>query len=1074
MLGSGPGSLVFSRIWADRRLLVVVALLSLTATVLIALGPLTSRAVVDAGLSAQVGDAAPAVVGIEVAGKVASAEDAAAINRILTSIGAEFGAAPVQILQSRSHAFAPDLIADDRVVTNLAALTESVGLLRWVSGEAPDLNEAALHRDAADMLNLAIGDEVRFDDDTPSLTVAGIFVAEDSSDRYWWRSADVRDGVVGGVSFTTVGPVVVNIATLLEIEAEPRGQWRLLANPVRVDAANAVTLRDWPWVVEQQLIAAGLDNELRIETDLPTFFRDVEKSIASSRTTVTAVLGLLAAMAIPALLIAAGMLLEHRRSQHSTLVGRGMSRGQLSAASVFETAVIALLVGLLTIPVASALLVATSRFGPDIFGGLQLTPVVTSGVWAANILGVLLAMAVLASQLIPRRSPHHVRALRSRNEAAPWLQRTKADLGIIVLCAVGLWQLRQDGAAEPTEGLQPVVVLAPALAITAGALAALRAVRFVSSTGALFADRSRSLTASLALRTIGRSPAATTRSVLLVLIAVAVAGFAFIHSSTWSTSQRDQAAAEVGFDGRIEADISAEHVPFGYLSSAYESLDGIDHAVAALRDTAEIGSLEVDLLLVDAAGLVAVSTPDDEVSNLLARAVESDSSNLGGLLLGDALRFEVDLLAESRGERVDGLVDVSVLVADGDGHFIRLTGSSVAIDGGVATSVVAFEQTIEGVGRVTVRPPITLLDVEVSMPAGFQDGIVEEDGTTFPSSSPEEAAIDVTVGEWRVDGSPILVQLANDRATASKLAQQQGEARIRIDNTSEASTLKLNGGLSRGVSARAVFRIPVAPWGSDRPTPVIVTPQVLAAQGLRVGDTALLSMGRTEIAIEIRGTVPTVPGYPRSRAAVLGDLASASRAARASDQDVPKPRTHLLTTDRRALSDDLRIGPFARASVVTTQERAAQLSQDPLQLGVVVSLAMGFVAAAISALVGLVASAVSGARRRSSDDALLRALGAPRRIIRRLLVIESALVVGIAVTVGVAIAIVSSALILPTLSTTAEGLPAVPSPTLVIPWRWIFTMVASVAITVLIIPLLVERALARRDPATVLRLGEAT
>ena len=71
----------------------------------------------------------------------------------------------------------------------------------------------------------------------------------------------------------------------------------------------------------------------------------------------------------------------------------------------------------------------------------------------------------------------------------------------------------------------------------------------------------------------------------------------------------------------------------------------------------------------------------------------------------------------------------------------------------------------------------------------------------------------------------------------------------------------------------------------------------------------------------------------------------------------------------------LRAAPLTAVSADTVDERTRILSADPVALGIIGALSVGFVVAALFAVIGLAISAAVSARQRRTEFALLRALG---------------------------------------------------------------------------------------------------
>ncbi len=111
------------------------------------------------------------------------------------------------------------------------------------------------------------------------------------------------------------------------------------------------------------------------------------------------------------------------------------------------------------------------------------------------------AVGGVVIMLVPALStvaPGAARARRGRQAAISGVSRAGADLALIVLAVVAGWQLRHYSAvsagANGNFGIDPVVVVAPALALAGGTVLALRLLPAGGKAGDRLAARGRRLT----------------------------------------------------------------------------------------------------------------------------------------------------------------------------------------------------------------------------------------------------------------------------------------------------------------------------------------------------------------------------------------------------------------------------------------------------------------------------------------------------------------------------------------------------------------------------------------------------
>ena len=133
--------------------------------------------------------------------------------------------------------------------------------------------------------------------------------------------------------------------------------------------------------------------------------------------------------------------------------------------------------------------------------------------------------------------------------------RSGADLLLLALAALAYLQLRAHRVTGGTT-VDPVLVVAPVLCLAAGAALVLRPLPLLARSAEARAASARSLTLPLAAWGVARRPQGAAAAFLVVL-ATACATFGIGFAATWAQSQRDQAAAAVGTDLSVPAQLDA-------------------------------------------------------------------------------------------------------------------------------------------------------------------------------------------------------------------------------------------------------------------------------------------------------------------------------------------------------------------------------------------------------------------------------------------------------------------------------------------------------------------------------------
>jgi ABC-type antimicrobial peptide transport system permease subunit len=173
-----------------------------------------------------------------------------------------------------------------------------------------------------------------------------------------------------------------------------------------------------------------------------------------------------------------------------------------------------------------------------------------------------------------------------------------------------------------------------------------------------------------------------------------------------------------------------------------------------------------------------------------------------------------------------------------------------------------------------------------------------------------------------------------------------------------------------------------------------------------------------------------------------------------------------------AVVGSLQAAPYKSRSVASSEELTESLVSDPVALGTIGALTVGFVAAAVFAAVGFAVSATVSARERLIEFALIRALGLSPRQLGMWLAVEQSVLVAASLAMGTLIGGLLTAAILPLISLTQDGAPAVPDVIVLYPWDIILLLEIAVVIVLGVIVLVMSVLLRRIGLGSLLRLGE--
>ena len=298
-----------------------------------------------------------------------------------------------------------------------------------------------------------------------------------------------------------------------------------------------------------------------MSTGLPQVLAALASSLVVSRSLLLIGSLQLLLLATAAAALAARLLASQREGETAMLSARGAARGQLLLASLAEAVLLAVTGALAGIVAGSYLtdrLMSANRLpAGHPAGGLPgVVQGVTAGVawWPAVVIVVGVIVVMMWPSLRPV-TPGTVRARRGRPAALAATARAGLDAALIALGVLAFWELHRYSAvprlAGGTLGIDPVLAVAPVLALAGIALLPLRVLPAAARLLDRLSTRGRRLTAALASWQVSRRAVREGSPVLLVILAVATGTLALAQHQSWRQSQLDQAALTAGADVRV-------------------------------------------------------------------------------------------------------------------------------------------------------------------------------------------------------------------------------------------------------------------------------------------------------------------------------------------------------------------------------------------------------------------------------------------------------------------------------------------------------------------------------------------
>ncbi|MEV6111273.1 ABC transporter permease [Streptomyces sp. NPDC052109] len=1089
--------LVFSRARAHRLLLGAALLTVVLTTAVLATLTAYSAAIGDAALRHVLADPRDAAdTALIVKADVPPAGQAAAGTAVREGARKTFDGLPVTVRTlRRSGPYAlprslqpPAARSGDPDLTYLAALDPTQ--LRLTAGRLPRRGEGtvevALPQTAARALRLGPGDRLTLTDrlDGPAVRVriTGLYRPVSTTAPYW-QLDDLSGRGAKKAGFMTYGPLLADSSVLTggRVSAGTTA-WLASADFSRMTTARIGRLRTAARAGSADLRGrAALRGTTMAQTSLPDVLDRVDRSLLVARSTLLIVTLQLVLLAGYALLLVARLLGGERAEETRLLRARGASRARLATLAAAEALLLALPAAVCAPLLAGPLTTVLATHGPLARLGLHLDlpPAGRPLVWlvaAAAALGCGSAVTVpavagagtgdrggRARAFLSRTT----KRARPRSAVLPAPLRAGADLGLLAVAGVAYWQLRRQGsggvAADRSGalGIDPLLVLAPALALLAGTVLTLRLLPPVARFAERWAAGGRGLPVALAGWQFSRRTARGAGPVLLLVLAVALGMLAIGQAASWGRSQDDQADFRAGVPVRV---VSAGEGGLGR-TDLYARLPHVREAAPAVRVSQPLsGDRTATVLALDTghaadAVLMRPDLADVPVRPLLAGLAPHGSPAGTRVPAGTARLRLAATLRSSAGPGV--VTDVTVTLTDRYGVPYQLPFGQLPADG--RPHPLSLD--------VTATPgPLTLTGLRLDMnqpgkPAEHRLALGEltatgTDGTAHRLALPTR---------WKT---------ATETAGDAVVSPATNPTRPRMTG---AHALTYGTGYLPEADAWRVASLTVrldVPQRAPAAVPAVATGRYLASAGARLGQRVDLTIGDHTVPVRITGSVralpatadPTVTGA-RDGGAVLLDLRALNQVLQARYGDSATPDEWWLDTgpgDAAGVAAAVRALPDVEpGQVVVRDEIAAELRDDPFGAGPEAAFTAAAVAAAALAAVGFAVGAAAAQRARGTESAVLRALGVPRRQLARTAAAEQAVLVGLALAVGLGLGTVLARAVLPLIVLTGDATRPVPDLLVRLPPGRVALLLAAVAVVPLTVAAL--PALRRPDPARALR-----
>jgi ABC-type antimicrobial peptide transport system permease subunit len=973
---------------------------------------------------------------------------------------------------------------------------------------------AALPAAAASQLHLTVGSMLTATPQsggTPTtMRVTGLFRPRDPASTYWaldllpvsgvsvQRSSVSYAGLTSQESSATYGPAVVNPAAFGGALTVIQASWMVLPQAPAMARGNIESLDTGTSNAVSQL-SVLLPKGLDVTTSLPRLLAGIASTIVLTRSLFTIAALQLLLVTGAGLALAARLLAGVREEESALLRARGATSWQVVRPVLAEAVVLGAAAGLAGVLAGTRLTEMLARLAGLRLGGYTVRGV-TVLAWLSALAMLVLCVAVMAWPALRTPAPDTARLHGGRQARLAGIAWAGGDLALVALAAVAIWELRGYSAvAHPgtrSLGIDPVVAVAPALALAGLALIPLRGLPLLARLADEATDRGRRLAAAMVSWQIARRPIRQAGPALLVVVATATTTLALAGYASWRQSAADQAAFAVGSDVRVDA---ADELPLG-ATGPITRAPGVTVATSAsLASVSTSVSNGDQMIALDAstAGKTILVRPDLSplpLSTMWRRITPRAPS--GVALPGQPERLEIlaSLGAGPHGSAAEvrrelGSATVTAWIQDaGGGTYQVPAAGDLPADGRPHSLVVtlsgsrqaSYPLRLLGLAVTYVLPPYDPADPQSSPTAGLSVGSLAVAGMADgPFGQPFSLGAALTAWQGAASatgvpagppnpGGPPLPSAGAPPATLGW--HGAGSARQFTFNAGHdpSPQVQREAGFDRAIATGMVTIMARPP---SQVVPAIATAGYLAANRLGIGSIVSVTLSSTTVLVRIVASVadfPTVFGPNRALIADLPEvnaLLAVDHVMLAAVQVTPLPVTRwwLRTVDGRIprLPAGLGLSVTGRAS-----QRAALLGNPLLTAPRQAMLAIG-IAAVLLGVLGFSVSVAGSLRSRRTQSAVFAALGVGKNAQAGQLCLEQCALSLPAAAAGLLAGIGLAQLMVPAITLTADAAAPVPWALVIVP----LGLAVALALITAAVPVAAAAmsVLRRPDPAAQLR-----
>jgi ABC-type antimicrobial peptide transport system permease subunit len=901
------------------------------------------------------------------------------------------------------------------------------------------------------------------------LQVTGFYRPRDPGSAYWgldllpvsgssaqgYASNGTEIGNASPTLGSTVsyGPAVVNPAAFGGALTTYQASWLVIPKASPLASGNIAALAASTSAAVSDLAVAVLPYGIKVTSTLPQTLTGTASTIVLTRSLFTIAALELLLLAGAALVLAARLLASQREEESALLRARGATRRQVTRPVLAEAVLLGAVAGLVGVLIGSRLTGVLAGLGNLRLEGYSGIPALA---WLSAAAMLVLCVAVMVWPALRTLTPDTARRRRGRQARLAGIAWAGGDLALVALAAVAVWELRgYSVVAHPgtgSLGIDPVVAVAPALALAGVALIPLRGLPLLARVADKATDRERRLAAAMVSWQIARRPIRQAGPVLLVVIATATTTLALAGYASWHQSAADQAAFRAGSDVRVDA---AGGVPPA-AAEAISRAPGVRAATpASVVDISNGGQLIA--LDSSTAGNTILLRPDLSAVPLSTLWQRITPRPEGLALPGKPDRLEiVATLGAGPGtsaaevSRELGTAFVMAFVQDASGGTYQIPAGPLPFDGKphslvftLAGQLASYPVRLLGFSLTYTLPPYDPKSPSSAPTASLTIGsLAVADTASGPFGAP--FAHGAALAAWQQTGSSAQVPTGppgpyestppSDGATPAVLHWRHvagGGQQLTFNAGHDPSiAVELGVSLPPGI-ATGVVAISVR---SPHVIPAIATAGYLAANHLGVGDDTTVSW--TVLGQQIQATVvivasvanfPTVFGQAGALIVNLAEL----NLLLVANQEMPVQVTRwwLSTTD----GEVPRLPAGLGLSVTSRLSQQATLRDNPLLTAPRQAMLAIGVAAVLLGVLGFSISVAASLRARRTQSAVFAALGVGKNAQAGQLCLEQCALSLPAAAAGLLAGIGLAELLVPAITLTTGATDPLPSALVIVP-----------------------------------------